>query len=434
MDNNVIKAALLGLGTVGTGVYKVFQLQAPDMKNKLNADVRIKKILVRNLEKAAKKVADPSVLTNNWQEIIDDPDISIIIEVMGGLKPAGDYIRQALEKGKYVVTANKDLIAEEGDELIALAEENKTDILFEAAVAGGIPVIGPLKHSLAANYINEIVGIVNGTTNFILTKMTQEHMDFTQALKIATDLGYAEADPTADIEGLDAGRKVAILASLAFNSKVTFADVYTEGITQLTPKDIESADEFGYVIKLIGLARWTAEGVEARVHPMLIPKSHPLSTVSDSYNALFIHGDAVGDVMFYGRGAGEMPTASAIMGDVFDIARAIACGGRKTARRATFRKLPVKGIQDSVNRYFLRLSVENKPGAMATIASVLGNNSVSIQQVVQKEAHSDQAEIVVVTDLVRESHLNDALMTFRGMSVIKSAPAMIRVYGKLSEN
>ena len=350
MDNNVIKAALLGLGTVGTGVYKVFQLQDPDMKNKLNADVRIKKILVRNLEKAAKKVADPSVLTNNWQEIIDDPDISIIIEVMGGLKPAGDYIRQALEKGKYVVTANKDLIAEEGDELIALAEENKTDILFEAAVAGGIPVIGPLKHSLAANYINEIVGIVNGTTNFILTKMTQEHMDFTQALKIATDLGYAEADPTADIEGLDAGRKVAILASLAFNSKVTFADVYTEGITQLTPKDIESADEFGYVIKLIGLARWTAEGVEARVHPMLIPKSHPLSTVSDSYNALFIHGDAVGDVMFYGRGAGEMPTASAIMGDVFDIARAIACGGRKTARRATFRKLPVKGIQDSVNR------------------------------------------------------------------------------------
>ncbi|MDO5346592.1 MAG: homoserine dehydrogenase [Lachnospiraceae bacterium] len=429
MKKDVINVALLGLGTVGTGVYKVMKLQEPEMKAKLNTVLKIKKILVRNLEKAAKKVDDTSVLTNNWQEIIGDETIDIVVEVMGGLEPAGTYIKEALTAGKCVVTANKDLIAARGGELLDTASEHHTDLLFEAAVAGGIPIINPLKHSLSANYISEVMGIVNGTTNFILSKMTEEGMDYYQALKIATELGFAEADPTADVEGYDAGRKVAILASIAFHSRVTFSDVYTEGITNITSRDIAYAREMGWVIKLLGVAKNTPEGVEARVHPMLIPKEHPLATVSGSYNAVFVHGDAVDDVMFYGRGAGELPTASAIMGDIFETARNITHDSTGSTHCGCYKNLPVKRIDDIISRYFLRMEVEDKPGVLATVASVLGNNSVSIEQVVQKATVGDNAEIVVITNHVRERHLKDALLTFREMSAVKGISGFIRVYG-----
>ena len=429
MEKNVIQVALLGLGTVGTGVYKVMKMQEPEMARKLGAVLKIKKILVRNLEKAAKKVDDPSVLTSDWQEIIQDETIDIVIEVMGGLEPAGSYIKEALQAGKNVVTANKDLIAVRGGELLDAASENKVDLMFEAAVAGGIPIIGPLKNSLSANYISEVMGIVNGTTNFILSKMTEEGMDYYQALSIATKLGYAEADPTADVEGYDAGRKMAIMASIAFHSRVTFQDVYTEGITRITEKDIAYAKELGWVIKLVGVAKNTPEGVEARVHPMLIPKDHPLATVAGSYNAVFVHGDAVDDVMFYGRGAGELPTASAIMGDVFEVAKNIVHGIAGSTHCGCYKELPIKKIDDIISRYFLRMEVEDKPGVLATVASVLGNNSVSIAQVVQQAKSGDNAEIVVITDHVRERHLKDALLTFESMSVIKSISALIRVYG-----
>lgn len=429
MKKDVIQIALLGLGTVGGGVYKVMRLQKPEMEKKLNTVLNIKKILVRNLEKASRKVDDTSVLTTNWQEIIEDESIDIVIELMGGLEPAGSYIKQALEAGKSVVTANKDLMADRGGMLLDTATVHHVDLQFEASVAGGIPIIGPLKHSLSANYISEVMGIVNGTTNFILSKMTQEHMDFTDALAIATELGYAEADPTADVEGYDAGRKVAIMASIAFNSRVTFQDVYTEGITKITQKDISYAREMGWVIKLLGVAKNTAEGVEARVHPMLIPQSHPLATVSGSYNAVFVHGDAVDDVMFYGQGAGEMPTASAVMGDVFETAKNIINDSTGATHCGCYKELPVKKIEDIISRYFLRMEVEDKPGVLATVASVLGNNSVSIEQVVQKERSGDNAEIVVITNHVRERHLKDALLTFQNMSVVKSIPSLIRVYG-----
>ena len=255
MSDKVIKAALLGLGTVGGGVYKVLKNQKEEMPYKLGAVVEIEKILVRNLKKAAAKVEDPSLLTNNWKEILEDESIEIVIEVMGGIEPAKTYILEALKAGKHVVTANKDLIAVHGHEILQCASENKRDFLFEAAVAGGIPIIRPLKQCLAANHISEIMGIVNGTTNFILTKMTQEGMEFSEALALATELGYAEADPTADIRGYDAGRKVAIMASIAFNSTVTFDDVTTEGITQISAKDIRYAKELGCVIKLLGIAQ-----------------------------------------------------------------------------------------------------------------------------------------------------------------------------------
>lgn len=331
MENErVIYAALLGLGTVGTGVYKVLKMQEDEMAQKIGAVVKIKKVMVRNVQKAADKLGDASLVTNDWQEIINDPEIQVIIEVMGGIHPAKEYILEALNAGKNVVTANKDLVAEEGHRLLEAAAEHQADFLFEAAVAGGIPIIRPLKQCLAGNHITEVMGIMNGTTNFILTKMSEEGMEFADALKMAQDLGYAESDPTADVEGYDAGRKLAILASIAFNSRVVFSNVYTEGITKITATDIRYAQEMGCTIKLLGVAKNSGDGIEVHVHPMLIESDHPLATVRDSYNAVFVRGDAVQDAMFLGRGAGELPTASAIVGDVFDVVRnsLAGCNGR----------------------------------------------------------------------------------------------------------
>ena len=272
------------------------------------------------------------------------------MELMGGIEPARTYILDALRAHKNVVSANKDLIAVYGKELLDTAGDNQADFLFEAAVAGGIPIIRPLKQCLAGNHMTEIMGIVNGTTNFILTKMTQEGMEFSDALALATELGYAEADPTADIEGLDAGRKVAILACVGFNSRVVFDDVYTEGITKISAKDIRYAKEMGCDIKLIGMARNTEEGIEAFVCPMLIPSSHPLASVNDSYNAVFVHGDAVEDAMFFGRGAGELPTASAVVGDVFDIARNILAGCNGRIGCTCYKEIPVKQMEETYHR------------------------------------------------------------------------------------
>lgn len=424
-----IKIALLGLGTVGTGVYKILKTQKEEMVRKLGAQVEIKKILVRNLEKAAAKVDDPSVLTNDWKEILNDPEIQIVAEVMGGMEPARTYMKEALEAGKNVVTANKDLLAAKGRELLDAAKENQRDLLFEASVAGGIPIIRPLKECLAGNHLDEIMGIVNGTTNFILSKMTDQGMEFEEALAMATELGYAEADPTADIEGYDAGRKVAIMASIAFNSRVTFDDVYTEGITKITAKDIRYAREMGYEIKLLGVAKNTEEGIEARVHPMMIPSTHALASVKDSFNAVFVHGDAVGDAMFYGRGAGELPTASAVVGDIFDIVRNILAGCCGRIGCTCYKELPIKKMDDIESRYFLRLQVEDRYGVLASIASVLGNNCVSIAQIIQKAKRQDLAEIVVITDKVRERHFRDALKVIEGMSLVKKISSVIRVYG-----
>ena len=427
MSERCIKAALLGLGTVGTGVYKVLKNQETEMVSKLGAKVQIKKIMVRNLEKAAAKVDDPSVLTNSWKEIVEDPEIEIVIELIGGIEPAKTYILEALKAGKHVVTANKDLVASEGKVIMDTASECGRDFLYEAAVAGGIPIIRPLKQCLAGNHITEVIGIVNGTTNFILTKMSNEGMEFADALKLAQDLGYAESDPTADVEGLDAARKVAILASAAFHSRVAFEDVYTEGITKITSTDIEFAKEMGCTIKLLGVARNTPGGIEVRVHPMLIDSSHPLATVNDSYNAVFVQGDAVQDAMFYGRGAGELPTASAVVGDVFDIVRNIQarCCGRIGC--TCYKQLPIKKIEDVSSKYFIRMQVEDRYGVLANIASVFGNNCVSMAQVIQRRKKGDTAEIVVITDSVEERHLKDSLAVFQGMSIVKKVSAIIRV-------
>ena len=314
----VIKAALLGLGTVGGGVYKLAARLKDEMVYKTGAELEISKILVRSLGKKREGV-DPALLTDSWREILEDPEISLVIELMGGIEPARTYVTEALKAGKNVVTANKDLLAEHGGELLNLAQEHGCDLMFEAAVAGAIPIIRSLKQGLSGGLITEVAGIVNGTTNYILTKMSEIGMDYEDALAIAMEKGYAEADPTADVEGHDAGRKIAIMASIAFNSRVTFSQVYTEGITKITAKDIRYARDFGYVIKLLGIAKKDEDGIVVKVHPMLLPEDHPLASVRNSFNAVFLHGEACDDAMFMGRGAGEMPTASAVMGDVIDV-------------------------------------------------------------------------------------------------------------------
>ena len=368
----VIKAALLGAGTVGGGVYEILERQREEMPRKLGAFVEITKILVRD-KKKQRPGMEAACFTEDWKEILEDSKIQIVIELMGGIEPARTYILEALQAGKHVVMANKDLLADYGRELLDTAQEHGCDLMFEAAVAGGIPIIRPLKQCLAANYITEVMGIVNGTTNYILTRMTQDRMEFSEALALATELGYAESDPTADVEGYDAGRKVAIMASIAFNSRVTFADVFTEGITKITAADIAYADELNMVIKLLGVAR---NG-----------EVYPLASVQDAFNAVFIHGDAVDDAMFLGRGAGRFPTASAVAGDVFEVVRNIRAGSTGRLGCTCYKSLRVKPADETSHRYFLRLQVEDRPGVLAGIASVFGNNNVSIAQVIQKNKH-----------------------------------------------
>lgn len=426
-EQQTIKIGLLGLGTVGSGVYKIIERQKEEMVKKTGARLEIAGILVHNLNKVRDGV-DTSLLTDRWEDIINNDEISIVIEVMGGIEPAKTMILEALNSGKNVVTANKDLVAEYGRELLDAAENNGVDFLFEAAVAGGIPIIRPLKQCLAANEMDEVIGIVNGTTNYILTKMFEEGMDFDEALAKATELGYAEADPTADIEGLDAGRKVAIMASIAFHSRVTFSDVYTEGITKISARDINYAKEFGNVIKLLGVAHNTEDGIEVSVHPMMIPQEHPLASVRDSFNAVFVHGDAVDDVMFYGRGAGEFPTASAIMGDVIDMVRDIQyhCTGRISC--TCYRETKVKEFREVKNKFFLRMQVDNKPGVLAAIASVFGVHQVSISKVIQKIITDGVAELVIVTEAVKEYHMENALEHLKDMETTREISSVIREY------
>lgn len=427
MEQAVRKIALLGMGTVGGGVYEIIERQKEEMPFKIGAALEVVKVLVRNKAKYADRIPAEK-LTDVWEDVIGDDSIDIVVEVMGGIEPARTYIKAALEKGKHVVTANKDLMAMHGHELLELAGEHHCDLLFEAAVAGGIPIIRPLKQCLAGNNITEIMGIINGTTNFILTKMKEDGMDFGEALQLATDLGYAEADPTADIEGYDAGRKLAIMASIAFHTSVTFDDVFTEGITKITAKDMRYAKEMGCSIKLLGIAKNTETGIEVKVHPTVIPENHPLAAVNDSFNAVFVHGDAVDDAMFYGRGAGALPTGSAVVGDIMDVARNMLfhCNGRIGC--SCYKNLPIKQIGDTTSRYYIRMRLEDRAGTLAAMAGVFAENDASIAILLQKETIENDAEIVVVTHEVAEKKFMDAIKKFSSMEMVKEISSIIRVY------
>ncbi len=427
MCDNVKKIGLLGLGTVGSGVYEILQRQKDTMVEKVGCDIEIAKILVRNKQKYNMTYPE-TLLTDRWEDILEDESIDIVVEVMGSMDIAKKYISEALQKGKHVVTANKDLIAVHGHELLQIAKQNHCDLLFEAAVAGGIPIIRPLKQCLLGNNISEVMGIINGTTNFILTKMAEEGMDFADALKLAQDLGYAEADPTADVEGHDAGRKLAIMASIAFHSPVTFADVYTEGITKIKAKDIRYAHELGYEIKLLGIAKQSEDGIEVKVHPTMIPQKHPLAAVKDSFNAVFVHGDAVDDAMFYGRGAGSLPTGSAVVGDILDVARNMMyhCTGRIGC--SCYKNVPIKEMKDTESGYYIRMKLEDRAGTLAELAGVFGKNGVSISMLIQKAKEDNTAEVVIVSYGVKECKFVDSLSTISNMKMVKEISSVIRVY------
>ena len=427
MENKTVKAAILGAGTVGSGVYALAGMLSDEMVQKTGGSLEIKKVLVRDTKKERDGIPG-ELLTDCWNDILTDNEIQIIIEVMGGIEPARTYITEAILSGKQVVSANKDLLAEYGQELLRLAEEHAVDLQFEAAVAGAIPIIRPLKQNMTAGLLTEIMGIVNGTTNYILTKMTEEGMEYAEALKMAEAFGYAEADPASDVEGYDAGRKMAILGSLAYSSEVAFSDVDMEGIARITADDVYYAKEFGYVIKLVGIARTSGERLEVKVHPMLIPKEHPLASVRDSFNAVFVHGEASGDAMFMGRGAGKMPTASAVMGDVVTVLRNLLHDNCGWNGGIAYKKLPVMPMEETKSCFFLRLLVSEKPGSLGNIASVLGSNGVSIDQVVAKHTIHGANELVIITGSVIERNFNNALKTLEGMPDIEGVCAKIRVY------
>ena len=390
VQNKIVKAALLGAGTVGSGVYELVKERQEDFPHICGTQIEIAKILVRDASKEREGIPS-ELLTDNWEEIIADDSISIIIEVMGGIEPAKSY-------------------------------------LFEAAVAGCVPIIQILKQSMSSENITEIMGIVNGTTNYILTRMTQSGLSYDEALKEATDLGYAEADPTADVDGLDAGRKIAIMASIAFHSRVTFSDVYIEGIRNITAKDIFYAKEFNSVIKLVGIARKDENGIEVKVLPILIPQEHPLATVNDSFNAVFVHGTASDDTMYYGRGAGKRPTASAVTGDLCTVARHIIEKHSNLHVCSCYKELPIKNIQDTYSRFFLRMQVADRPGVLANITSVFGTSQVSIAQIIQKSRQNGNAELVIITDKVKELYFSDALNILKRLSIVNSISSLIRVY------
>jgi homoserine dehydrogenase len=426
--DNVVQIGLLGLGTVGTGVVRILHDNSTLIAQRAGASIQIKKILVRDLGKKRQFAVDAEI-TDDASSVIHDSEISIVVELMGGEEPARTLMLDALNHGKHVVTANKDVIAKYGRELFAAAEQNGVNLLFEASVGGGIPIIRPLKRCLAANRIFEVIGIVNGTTNYMLDKMTSEGVDFASVLAEAQEKGYAESDPTADVGGWDAARKIAILASIAFGTRVSLDDVSVEGITRIEPEDIDYGRELGYVVKLLAIAQETEKGVNARVHPAFIPLTHPLASVRDVFNAIFIRGDAVGETMFYGRGAGAMPTASAVCADIMEAARDVCHDSSNRILCTCFEEKRISPISETESPYYIRLLAEDRPGVMAAIAGAVGAQQVSLNSVIQKRRVGTRAEIVLITYKVNDADLQLAVQTLRGLSVVNKVSTVIRVVG-----
>lgn len=422
-----IYVGLLGFGTVGTGVVRVLQENAEDIAQKAGARIHIKKVLVRDITKK-REYLEKVELTNRPEDIMDDPEISIVIELLGGLHPSRELMLQAMEKGKQVVTANKDVVAQFGHDLFDMAEKHNVAFRFEASVGGGIPIITPLKECLTGNRISDIMGIVNGTTNYMLTKMAEDGSDYNAVLKEAQRLGYAEANPAADVEGMDAARKAAILASIAFNTRIQLDQVSVEGITNIEPADINYANQLGYVIKLLAVAKdYGDRGVNVRVHPVFLPSSHPLASVKDVFNAIFLRGNAIGDAMFYGRGAGSLPTASAVVADVISEARDIVNDQSSPIGCTCYNKRPFCPLEDTESSYYVRLHVKDEPGVLGAIATAFGDSNVSLKSVIQTRMVGTNAEIVAVTHVVKHSHLQKAADILSSLAVVDKICSVIRV-------
>ena len=422
-----IKIGLLGAGTVGSGVLQVLRENAKEISLKAGAPVEIKSVLVRDAKKA-RPYMDGLIVTDKIEDILEDSEIKIVVELIGGLHPAREYMLAAMEAGKHVVTANKDVIAQFGADMFDQAKKQQVGFLFEASVGGGIPIIRPIMESLTANRITEVIGIVNGTTNYMLTKMTELGESYQSVLKEAQEKGYAEANPAADVEGLDAARKAAILASLAFNTRVTLQSVAVEGITEITPEDIDYARQLGYVIQLLAIAKDSPEkGVDVRVHPAFLPKEHPLASVSDVFNAIFIKGNAIGEAMFYGRGAGSRPTASAVIADIVSLARGIVSGEVHEIGVQVLEQKQLCPIEETVSAYYVRLLVADMPGVLGAIATAFGEEGVSLNSVIQTRKVGDLAEIVAITHHVKHRRIERAKRTLASMPVVTRISSVIRV-------
>ena len=423
-----ITVALLGGGTVGSQVARLILEQSDDLAARVGAPLELVGVAVRDSSRPREGV--PSALLTDDATALVARGSDIVVEVMGGIEPARTLILQAMAAGSSVVTANKALLAADGASLYAAAAAHGVDLYFEASVAGAIPLLRPLRESLAGDRVVKVLGIVNGTTNFILSKMDEEGADYAEVLAEAQRLGYAEADPTADVGGLDAAAKAAILAELAFHTRVTFDDVTCEGITGVTAADVAAARDMGFVIKLLAVAERTEDGrgVIVRVHPTMVPRSHPLASVRDAFNAVFIEAESAGEMMFYGRGAGGAPTASAILGDVVAVARNLRSGGHGP-RESTYADLEIRGIDEARTRYYVNLDVADRPGVLATVARAFSDNGVSIQ-VVRQEGHGDDAGLIVRTHLAQDGDLSRTIEALRSLDVVKQVVGVMRVEGE----
>lgn len=424
-----LKIGLLGLGTVGSGVVRILQDNQEALSIKLERRLEISKALVRNPNLPRQIDCDSFLLTTDPGDIIHDPEIEIIVEVMGGIEPARSYIIDALQAGKHVVTANKDLLALHGRELLNIATEAGKDLLFEASVAGGIPIIAALKQSLAGNQIKQLAGIINGTTNYILTAMAEQGREYEDVLSEAQQLGYAESDPSADVDGLDAARKLAILASIAFGSRVTVNDVYTEGISRISKIDLAYGKELDSTIKLIALAKEEDGRIEVRVHPAFIPNSHPLTSVKGVFNAVYVVGDAVGETMFYGRGAGSMPTGSAVVADLMQVVRNMKTGANGNLNCTCYRQLEIKPIAEFKSAYYVRVQVKDEPRVLASLAHMFAEAGISFASIIQKPKPQSEAEIVLVTHPCQEGQLQQAIEFLKVYSKVLTISNIIRVEG-----
>jgi homoserine dehydrogenase len=429
-----IKVGLLGIGTVGGGTFRVLRRNQEEISRRAGRAITLAMVADKALDKARAMVGDAASVTGDAFEVVDHPDIDIVVELIGGTAIARELVLKAIDNGKQVVTANKALLATHGNEIFAAAQRKGVTVAFEAAVAGGVPIIKALREGLSANRIEWIAGIINGTSNFILSEMREKGKSFAAALQEAQQLGFAEADPTFDIEGIDAAHKLTIMAAIGFGIPMQYAACYTEGIAGLTSEDIRYAEQLGYRIKLLGITKRTEQGFELRVHPTLIPAKRLIANVEGVMNAILVNGDAVGQTMYYGPGAGSEPTASAIVADLVDVTRMHTVDPRHRVPHLAFQpdllsSLPILPMAEVETSYYLRMRVDDKPGVLADVARILADLSISIDAMVQKEpaAGESQAEIVMLTHLTREKHINAAIQRIEGLTVVSGKVTRIRL-------
>lgn len=425
-----VSVGLLGFGTVGSGVVHLLTEEQEKLQQRIGCPIRIEKILVRDKDKLRKITLDDQRLTLNADDVLDNPDIDIVIEVMGGIDEARRYIHQALRNKKHVITANKDLMAIYGNELLEAASDNHCDLYYEASVAGGIPILRSLTDGLAADRIQKVIGIVNGTTNYILSKMTHQPVTFEEVLQEAQSLGFAEADPTSDVEGIDAARKMVILSHLAYSIPVTLEDVAIEGITHVDQGDISYSKKLGYIIKLIGVAEVENQMINISVGPTLLPAHHPLASVDNEYNAVYVYGESVGETMFYGAGAGELPTAIAVVSDLISVAKNISlgtCGDHIFIPHHKKQCQPADAIYD---QYFLRMHVKDQPGAFSKITNLFKEQGISLEKVIQEPLpHQEIAEVAIITHQTNKPIFEQTCQLLKDLNVVIDVKSTYRVEG-----